>query len=273
MPSSVPGSGFKVYDILTRIIPGTVLVTSIPETFEHHPNSEFKYNLTDYLFSTPELFVMLGAGLVVGELIQASRTKFHPVPYPIRRLLYHQSKNRNFLSTHDRWKLKIWDYLSTGRTGIITVPISERTPFSLFGIPSEVETNAAVGFWTDFKRNFGLSDDFDRAADVYGLLVSYMEPRMSSDLERYRGVVDLASNLTISIAILLYFSVFTLPTIDNASQIIAVLAGLFLFSIPAILDFFGFLERAFSNRLLLEYLLARKEGDEEGNNSVWIKSH
>lgn len=260
MPDPVPGSRFRVYDIVTRIVPGSTLVVLWVEIITSYPSSELEYSAVAHMMSsTSALLIYLGIGLVFGEIIQTSRNWLHPVPYPFRRLLYHQSGDRLFLAKHDRWRLGIWDSLSSGLTRRVTVPIASRSPTSFFEVPDGISTKAKMGLWSDFKARFGLNDDFNDARDVYSLMLAYMSPKMTSDLERYRAVVDFISNLLIVTLILTYSAVFQITNTDISGVTIAALFVVFLMSVPMLLSFFGFLEREYINRLLLEYLLARKE--------------
>lgn len=265
MPDPVPGSRFRIYDILTRIVPGTLFVVLTIEISSHFPGSTGTYSpIAHILSSTAALLIYLGLGLVFGELIQLIRGRFHPVPYPFRRLLFHQSGDRDFLATHDKYRLEFWDWLSAGYSGMVFKPVSNLSPTSWFSIKNSVSTNARIGFWNDFKYKFGIDDDFNEAVDVYGLLVGYMEPRMTSDLMRYRAVVDFMSNLSMVTLWLAYTGIFAVSDYRISGPTIAGFVFLILFSLLPLVSLFGLIEREYINRLILEYLLARKE---ENNGS------
>lgn len=260
--SDLPGSDYKIYDIISRIIPGGIAVyvlisiSFIAEETADNP-------LNQMLNSPAYLIIFVGFGLLAGEIIQFSRNKLNPVPLPLRREIYRQSRNENFLPTHDLYLLRFWEKISTGRSGKVVVPIAKRSPLDLFVPPQTLTTKTKEGFWKDFKYKFSVDDDFDRVKDVYGMLIAYLEPSMTSDLRRSRAVVDFMNNLIIAVLFLFYAIVVNTPVSDGlgwTQVIVFVIISIIIF--PGVIALFAFIERHYVNRLLLEYFYTRRLEEE-----------
>ena len=265
--SQIPGSDYKIYDIISRIIPGTIVVYVMVE-LSHRADSTITDPATQLLNSPTTLIIYVGIGLLIGEIIQFSRNKLNPVPFPLRREIYRQSRNKNFLPYHDRWLMWFWNSISSGRSGKVVMPIASRSPLDLFDPPQTLKTKTRMGFWNDFKYRFSVDDEFDRAKDVYGILISYLEPNMTSDLRRSRAVVDFMNNLIIATLFLIYATIVNSPTFSgDETDLILVL---FIFSViffPFVAAAFAFIERHYVNRLLVEYFYARRLEAENGESN------
>lgn len=264
--SQVPGSDYKIYDIISRIIPGSIVVYVMAE-LSYRADSTITDPATQLLTSPTVLVIYVGLGLLIGEIIQFSRNKINPVPFPLRREIYRQSRNKNFLPYHDRWQMWFWNSLSTGLSGKVVTPIARRSSLDLFDPPQTLTTKTREGFWKDFKCKFSVDDDFDNPKDVYGILISYLEPNMTSDLRRSRAVVDFMNNLIIATLFLVYATIVNSSTISEG-QSISIFIVLFttIMTIPSVAVAFSFIERHYVNRLILEYFYQRRIEEEKGQS-------
>jgi hypothetical protein len=261
--SQVPGSDYSIYDIISRIIPGSIALYVLLSLSYNTSDTVGENPLNELATSPTLLIIFVGFSLLTGEILQFSRNKLNPVPFPLRREIYRQTRNRNFLPLHDQWRRKIWDWLSSGYTRKLAIPLGRKLQLGLFEPPQRLSTKTREGFWRDFKYRFSVDDDFDHAKDVYGILIAYLEPHMTSDLRRSRAVVDFMNNLIIASLFLVYASIINIPAFGGLDEFPLVsFIGLILFFLPGMIFAFGFIERHYVNRLLLEYFYRRRLEEE-----------
>ena len=148
------------------------------------------------------------------------------------------------------------------------LPLAKRSPLDLFDPPQELKTKTREGFWSDFKSRFAVDDDFDRAKDVYGVLISYLEPNMTSDLRRSRAVVDFMNNLIIAAIFLVYATIMNNPLVGGQSFPILSLILVLSISLPGMVAVFSFIERHYVNRLLVEYFYQRRLEEEKDESNI-----
>jgi hypothetical protein len=246
---------FGVYDLLTRIIPGGVLVTLvwIVNILESQPETAtFPLSFS----STTDIILTGVVFFVVGEIVNQMRISIHPVPFPFRRLIAKQSHNSNYLPLHTQAKNKI----STAIPFSITPYLPDRIHQHLFDNESTiVSTDFRHGFWNDLRNHFGVDERISSVSDIWGLFSVYMETRSTAEIQRMKTNLYFLANLFISLILGLYMAI--VLTIQEPKMAPVAFGFAFLLTIAivyAVAPLLSFVESKYVEKLLIAYYLERE---------------
>lgn len=165
--------GLNLYDVLTRITPGAVLV--FPLTFTKD-NIFVDFAGTTLTSSAVVGFIVLS--LIVGEAIDLTREKFLTVPLTFRRFLYHETGREGFLSGIDQFRInRGWS------------------------IPKRRSVYSATDreLYYEITDRFGLGDDYEHVDDLYLLLLNDVEEGMSGRTDKLLRNYVFVVNMTLAL--------------------------------------------------------------------------
>lgn len=256
-------SHFGIYDILTRIVPGAVMLLVFLTLMAIDPAANFSISVNSVIPSSGTDLVMYAiASFLTGEVINIIRIKSHPVPYPFVRLVYEQTNDSEILTTIDKAK----SYLNRSIARIFPQMIWDALPKRIktflpsVTIGSNVTTKTQHGFWREFKNHFGVNDRFDDIEDIYWLFLSHMEPRMTTQTKRQQTIMHFTTNLFIVLVVSVYFSIwFYFFSSEIGVGFLVTTFIITVLTLYLLLPIFAFLESKFVNKLLIEYYYSRNE--------------
>jgi len=241
MSSSGNPTGFGIFDLLTRVTPGSILILMTFGGVIIQSSSPILQN------QTLSLFVFTLMSLVVGEAINYVGGLIYTPPTVFRRFLKEEG-------------------VEVG-SGVFDT-IRRETPTLSEG-NSQVYTVTADNFWELFTRQFDISRDYNDARDIYQILLGYMEPKMSPRTRRKRIVHRFVNNTIIAIfsgavfvigIVALEWYSGDLGEITIVWNFIALIFGVFIVYFLTLA--FGYQEHDYINNLLIEYYIARAETDD-----------
>lgn len=226
-------TGFSIYDILTRIIPGFVLFLSL------FPISATKTG------SLPEqagfeILLIVVISFIFGEGLNLIRENFHPVPATFRRILYHETGNEDFLGILDKFRLKI----------NLDIPKRKSIYYA-----TERE------FYYELLDLFDLPRDYDNIRDLFTLLISHVDTELSSRTQRFQTTYIFLDNMGLAIVFLVL--IISFRTLSNDLSIalafvlsfVAVVILLFLY---VLFDLYGRLEYHYVDSLIIEFFVKER---------------
>lgn len=237
MSSSV--QGFSIYDLLTRVAPGTILVIPIGliiipvSSVETVPSS-------GYLIA-----IALILSFISGEYLNLVREALMPVPTSFRRVLYTETDEKDYLTLSDR--------LIMGLERIPGVPEYNPEQYSIY-------VNSEQTFWQSLKKELDISDG-QNARDVYAIFSMYMETRMGRVTRRKLTLYQFHQNMIWSTgaSILILLSGFVIP--DPANPNLSLLA-LFLYLISLVIlvqPIFRVVDQEFVDTLITQFYTVKEK--------------
>lgn len=171
--SNNPTSSLSIYDLLTRLFPGALLIFSV-------------YLLTDpnQLIPTSGLQVSIVVFLsfVAGEFVNIIRLSIYDVPNHFRRVLYKQTGNEEYLGFIDQNLLKL--------TELDWIPDKEENTFAAYTIFDHKEESIIELL----KNRYSLPDDFNSDYGAYEIITSELSGKESRRTQRLRAVYVLTQN-------------------------------------------------------------------------------
>ncbi|MGN8219090.1 hypothetical protein ACTG0T_12195 [Halococcus morrhuae DSM 1307] len=239
MKSDQTPTGFGLYDLLTKVIPGAFLF--IFATF----NSGDVLDISIAIDPTIILIIFSTISIIIGIAIQLSREQFRLIPRDIRYICYELSDNNDFLGKGDT----IRRYL----------PL----------VPNEgvrIITNNKYSFYS-ILNGYGLNNDPDNLRELYLMLLSDIESDLSSRAYRDKMTMEFCANMVFSsIGALIFATIGAMNgTAPDYSLFISV-----IFAIPSLFLFTPFtfsLERRWASALIRESMLATDTPVEYGTDS------
>lgn len=246
MSSEVTPSGYSIFDFLTRIIPGAIMLSPLILAAWAAPSININ--------TAAALLFIASVSLVMGELIETLRLSIFPMPIAFREILYYHGRS-DVLRWYEQKSLSILNKLPNR--------ISERiTTYGRTTIFDETDKKFPDVYEAHFS---GLSFESTSPYYLYMTLLDYMEPRLSQSTRRQQIVRIFAANLFIAIVggsliafpVILYFY-FNLDQISSGNASIVIGAILFMLFVPFLLElayFFTNSSREFVENLLIEYYL------------------
>lgn len=223
-------TGFGLYDLLTRVVPGAVSIAPalLPIIVNPVIISKVSVGITSGV-----IFVVFSViAFIFGEGIDILRVESHPVPRSFRQALYEERGNEQMLGIIDRMKQKI--------------------PFLSISY-SMVYTDTKKEFWPTFKYQYDIDDEFENVEDIYRIFLSYIEPKLSNRTRRYQTMMIFVENMTISLVFGLLLSVIGWVLLSVSTFWLVLLL---LFYIPPLVFiplFFSSVESTFVRSLFIEY--------------------
>lgn len=225
--------GLSLNDILTRITPGAVFISSFLITPDF---TLFELSSTSVMNTSLVLFVVFS--FIFGEAIDLTRENFKPIPATFRRFLYHETGREEFLGITDKWRLKLG----------LNVP--ERR--SIYA-----SSNREVYY--EIISKFGLENDYDYVRDLYTLLINDLDSGLSARTKRLQTNYIFADNL--SIALVGFTFIVTLrglsggPTETLLALILTLFSLLSIMSLILAFDFYGRVEYRYVDSLVSEFFV------------------
>jgi hypothetical protein len=228
--------GYHLYDLLTRIVPGAVIVV----VFVYLSDWPLKYlqNMSPVTLATVTI-----VSLIIGEAIDLLRVRLYPVPKSFRRMIYAETANTAVLSWSDRMRIRI-PYLS--------IPIETRV--------MEFEDDIIRRCQATFSADFSDLDEYL----MYRLIVSKTEPKFTRRLTRYRTTYTFFVNSMIALVsgVFLTSSVLFNAGYSDLISVLVVLLLLFLI-IGYLLGYFAEIGRIYVDLLTIEFMeITTTEGGE-----------
>jgi hypothetical protein len=181
MPKSATPTGFSIPDLLTRIIPGGVLVFSI---FSPVILPEY---LPDLSIQNSEILAFTVISFLAGEVINTGRISFFDVPNHFCRVLYTENgRDEMYLRWPDT-------YLSTRYPEYVE-------GYSLF----EHSDKDIAG---TLRNRFNLDSDFDGPHNLFMLLTSDLSSAKSPETQRLENIYIFYENMKYSAVISLLWQI------------------------------------------------------------------
>lgn len=283
MTSTQTPTGFTLHELLTRIVPGSILISSLFLPFLLGVEN---INVpTEDLFSTRYLLIFSILSLFMGEFINVLREYWRPIPPIFRWLIYKNTNDFSVLgplqrrrAINEKRKEKFElsndsEILSTLQR--VEIILLQKSSSFANGMKNTIQSRyewlipyrTPTGFYTDtidggaidkLKEEHDLGEDFNNPRDLYHLLVSTMDSQLSAKTQRFYMNYVLFKNSLLSCI----FSFIILSVIifmgNNAQQYIAI-ALLFLLIFSAFILYVSFkayvnIELLYMHYLLGEYL-------------------
>ena len=172
-------TGFNISDLLTRLIPGTVLPISFSLLF---------IGVEPFMINNIQsghVVVFLIFSFVVGEVINTFRVYLFNVPPYFRRILYTSTQDERYLGPLDSQMLKL---------------SSESVDaHSLFHYSDKniIDT---------IRQRFDLDDSFQNSANIYKLLISDISREMTQRTRRLENIFVFYQNVKISVGFSITFN-------------------------------------------------------------------
>lgn len=179
MPTQSSPSGYSIYDLLTRVVPGiTVLIPFIVAYLITETQVKVELNVA--------LVALAGVGLVIGEVINLIRSSIVHVPVPFKQVIYHHTGDESILGRGDRLDLWAKNKLPARyQSRFFTDDVGRSTIFD----------SEEIDFQTSFEDHFGLDFEEDSAYSIYQTFLSYMDGRMATQTRRNYILRIFAQNL------------------------------------------------------------------------------
>lgn len=215
---------FTLFDLLTRIIPGGILIATSAYISGFSPS--------DVPTSPGYIILLLILFYVAGEAIEIVRVRINPVPNYFRRVLYSETGNKMVLTKRDRIRVQ---YLNDN----LKVP-------SIF-------TRADQNAWDEFRRQFSVDNYFEDVEEIYNLLLVRFGPGFSRRTRRRQATYVFFKNTLYSSVFGIYMAVIQiLLTKENDAE--SGIAILLLLS-AALVAFmaFGKVSEIYINSVFTEY--------------------
>lgn len=196
MLSNTTPTGFALHDLLTRLIPGAVLVAPLITAF-------LLLSQEMYQITSVALILIALASYLLGEIIEHLRSGWFRVPTPFLNYYYELTGN---LQKMPWWYRK-------------TIHIDERTPgwFPKFWFHPDEKSYPKFWFHSDVKSDLPTRLDFNFQSsmesrydielqnvtprDVYDLLLLDLEAGMSRRTRRHQSLYQFSRNLLIACAL------------------------------------------------------------------------
>lgn len=231
--------GFDLYDLFTVVVPGALLVLTIIVNSYPAP-----VNSVSSISSSVALIFLL-ASFTVGGGIDLMRVQIFPAPNHFRQVLYSETGNKDFLGRVDKLKLRY--------------PSIQKLPFAAVE-RNTVYYNTDGSFWETFKSQYDLDDGFKSVRDIYNILISEMEPKMSSQVRRYRTWYLFIENIFLSAIGSLLICMYSIITNIAVDLLFTVLFVVLLFAaILTIGTIFFPIEPVYVDTLITEYFATRRQ--------------
>lgn len=244
---STPG-GFNLYDLFTRVGPGAVAI---------FPMILYLYIIEEIpqIISSEMSVVMLTIGaFIVGEFIDLIRSTMFPVPLSFRRLLYNEINRDDILSRFDVWVLMTYDKLK--------YKFPDRLEKYITGFEighKSIYTPTDQEFHEMIKSQFEIDIDSHSIYDVYSVLLSYMEPKLSRRARRYQMLRVFSQNIFISAVIAVIYSLVIMYIFSSIPYIIYIILIYFVVSTSIGLAFvFSPAGHRFVDLLIIEFYTYNK---------------
>lgn len=235
--------GYSVFDFLTRIIPGLVVVTPLAVSYVTlGPRVDVGYQ--------PVLIGLAVVGLVIGEVIDLVRSSLFRVPLPFKQVLYRHTDNREILSRFDRCDLWLQAKMPEAlKPNFITEEVGRGTLFD----------GSSEDFQEEYESHFGLKFEETHPGLLYLSLLSHMDSRMSSDTRRYYTLRIFAQNLMFAALFTIFTSLAVIvANLENAGLILVATLSIFLlagfFYLGMIISSVAY---PFVDRLIIDYYVER----------------
>ncbi|MDX5989308.1 hypothetical protein E6P09_10525 [Haloferax mediterranei ATCC 33500] len=250
MSSNVKFAGFDLGDIMTRIVPGLVfLSSSIPYIFVVGPVPDPNNQFT--------ILSVLILALFAGELVEMFRATVFRVPLPFRQVVYYYNDNERDLAILDRADLAFAKYANKIRS---IVPLMKaRESYAANKERGTIFTETKGDFEETFKNQFGFDFNTKGPHAVYSVFMSYMEGRISPSTRRLRRTLILAQNLTyavvgaVGVMLLMSLLNFSTPAIWLSSLVMTI----FLLPVLIFARTFAVVQFAYTDSLIIDYYTGR----------------
>lgn len=248
MSMSVSGPGISLSDVLTRIIPGAVLVGPAIIAFSV---AEPQY------FQNP--VIVAGGSLTLaflsGEFIESLRSRLLPVPWPLRSALQRITEGDRqfrggFQEKLERWDSRLEDWLF--EVGIGKYLLREHSEEWI-----RLEERLNLDFKESLESDLGVELEVATCADIYDLMVHELEPEFSRNTERKRNLYIFNNNLKI-VAVLsaVFYTILFYKEGQEAIYAVAAVASLLFLSYSvAVIFLFDSAAEEYSAHLLKQYHL------------------
>ena len=231
--------GLSLYDVMTRVTPGAVLIA--PLTFT--PNQAL-VDLTGTTLVSSSLVVFIVLSLISGEAIDLARENFIPVPMAFRRFLYHETGREGLLSRTDRWRLKVGLNIPKRRS---------------------IYTSTNRELYYEITSKFELNEDYEYVRDLYLLLLNDLDNEISKRTYKLKTNYTFAMNMML--AILGFSIIATIRALTGSG--VEVLLAVFLLVVALIASmalFMGFylygrVEVAFVDSLISEFYVLETKAE------------
>lgn len=227
--------GFDLNSILTRVIPGAVVLLPVYWTSDISLLSLTNLSLTN---SSVLIFVLVA--LIIGEGIDLARENYKPVPDTFRRILYHETGQAKFLGLTDRMRLRIG----------LNIPKRQ-----------SVYTETERELYYEIVLKFNLRNDYSHVRDLYQLLLSDLNDEATARTTRIQTNYIFSENISIAIAMFSLISCIGIFVSNGpeAVELVVPLLVAFLLALLFILifDMHGRVEQTYVDKLITEYFAYR----------------
>lgn len=235
----------NVHDFLTRIVPGGIASLSI---------GALSMNLAEMITNLNPfgLLILISIFYVAGEIIEFGRVKITSYPVSFGRVLYTSSGDHTFLSPSDKF---IYHLFLRPKMRLLSIfdkeaDVSRVKYFSIF-------EDSGDDLFINLLFQFNLREESIDSTRLYKLLVSFMDPALSSHARRLQRTYIFFENVKIASGLVIIYAInFALADYPERFQglitpsIIILVMGLILVYEMAI---FNSIEEEYVDTLLIEY--------------------
>ena len=231
--------GFSLYDLLTRVAPGAIIIISIGVSVVPIPFEGISIS-PSYLIAAILIF-----SFIIGEYLNLVREVISPVPASFRRILYTETGNDMYLRGYDRLMMKLenWKYF----------PEYNPEKYSIY-------VNSDQNLWESMTERLNVSRS-QSARDIFQIFSVYMETRMSRAARRKQRLYEFNENMLYAseLSIILFIYGFALPGVENPG--IALILAVFYILILATLMVppFRIIEQMFVDILIAQFYTEQEE--------------
>lgn len=265
MPAKSTPAGYSVFDFLTRIIPGLIVILPLfVGLLLFGPSIILDVQISILLLSV--------LGLIIGEFIDFLRSSLFRVPSPFKQVLYHHTRDEEVLSWLDKVDLWIQRKLPTSlQSKFLTSQTGRETIFNL--------SNSS--FKDEFEDQFNLSLDSTSPHTLYSTFLNHMDSRMASRTRRYYTLRIFSQNLMAATLGAGFVSLVVASLNLGDPKILAILfiSIIILTIVFEVALIFSSVSYPLVDLLIIDYYLYRLEtsdglagtGDEESTNPAHLK--
>lgn len=213
-------SGINLGDIMTRVVPGIVVISPLLVLVYYGISDLVNSNLNYAILS------VLAIGFLIGETIEMIRTSLFRVPTPFSHVIYTHTKNKDCLSWRDRASLWMNDKVGQIKSEI---PFFKRTKISESTKERRtifVESNS--DFQEIFESDFGLKFKDNTNYALYSAFLSHMEGKMSESTKSNRRLTIFSQNLRAALLPAIALSFYIVVVEDLSGRVLTSLVLLII---------------------------------------------
>ncbi len=250
MSTGTPIPSLSFRDTLTRVIPGSVVVSA--------PIVVAMFTAPHLLPSEPIHYIVLALiSYLIGEIIDQIRSGLFRVPNRFRWFIYDHTRDIQDIPRWYRNRVKYQNYLPD----IFHIDIDDELEMQ-----GTVSYELDLDFHEDMESELGVDFDHNSPRDIYDMLLIYMDPHFTRRIRRQQSLAIFASNFRLSALgatlVYLYYAIVNIGSLISYISIgMVVLIIIILLSGWSVLNM---TQHQYGELLMKEYYAERHSRVSEG---------